>query len=154
LAQNTFKANIKDSMTQEPIVGATALFPSLEKGVISDGQGEITITGIPDGTFQLELRFIGYATLERTLTFPLDEALQAQTLLMVPQTEEMEEITLVSTRSSRTIEDIPTRVEVIAGEELSEKGNMKPGDIRMLLNESTGIRTQQTSASSYNSSIR
>jgi iron complex outermembrane receptor protein len=31
---------------------------------------------------------------------------------------------------------------------------MKPGDIRMLLNESTGIQTQQTSATSYNSSIR
>src|SRR5690606_28439203 len=38
--------------------------------------------------------------------------------------------------------------------ELAEKGNMKPGDIRMLLNESTGIQTQQTSATSYNSSIR
>jgi iron complex outermembrane receptor protein len=39
-------------------------------------------------------------------------------------------------------------------EELQEKGNMKPGDIRMMLNESTGIQTQQTSATSYNSSIR
>ena len=66
----------------------------------------------------------------------------------------MSEVVITSTRSSRTIEDIPTRVEFIAGEELSEKGNMKPGDIRMLLNESTGIRTQQTSATSYNSSIR
>ncbi|TNF43089.1 MAG: TonB-dependent receptor, partial [Cytophagales bacterium] len=56
--------------------------------------------------------------------------------------------------SSRVIEDVPTRVEIIAGEELAEKGNMKPGDIRMLLNESTGIQTQQTSATSYNSSIR
>jgi iron complex outermembrane receptor protein len=153
-SQNTFRAIIKDSLTQEPVIGATALFPSLEKGVISDGQGEITITGIPNGTFKLELRFMGYAVLERTLTFPLDGTSQGLTFLMAPQTEEMEEITLVSTRSSRTIEDIPTRVEVIAGEELSEKGNMKPGDIRMLLNESTGIRTQQTSATSYNSSIR
>ena len=31
---------------------------------------------------------------------------------------------------------------------------MKPGDIRMLLNESTGIITQQTSATSGNASIR
>ncbi|GIT21383.1 MAG: hypothetical protein CM1200mP40_10650 [Gammaproteobacteria bacterium] len=31
---------------------------------------------------------------------------------------------------------------------------MKPGDIRMLLNESTGIYVQQTSATSFNSSIR
>jgi iron complex outermembrane receptor protein len=76
------------------------------------------------------------------------------TIFLMPGVEHMEEVTLTSTRSSRTIEDIPTRIEFIAGEELVEKGNMKPGDIRMLLNESTGIRTQQTSATSYNSSIR
>jgi iron complex outermembrane receptor protein len=45
-------------------------------------------------------------------------------------------------------------VEFIAGEELDEKANMKPGDIRMVLTESTGIQTQQTSATSGNSSIR
>ncbi len=43
---------------------------------------------------------------------------------------------------------------MISGEELVEKGNMKPGDIRMLLNESTGIQTQQTSATSFNAGIR
>jgi iron complex outermembrane receptor protein len=68
--------------------------------------------------------------------------------------EEMEEVQVRSTRSSRSIRDIPTRVEFIAGEELDEKGNMKPGDIRMLLAESTGIQTQQTSAASANASIR
>jgi len=31
---------------------------------------------------------------------------------------------------------------------------MRPGDIRMMLNESTGIQTQQVSATSANSSIR
>src|SRR5688500_20166822 len=61
---------------------------------------------------------------------------------------------ITSTRSSRTIADIPTSVEFIAGEELDEKANMKPGDIRMLLSESTGIQTQQTSATSANASIR
>lgn len=68
--------------------------------------------------------------------------------------EELEEVVISSTRSTRTIQNIPTRVEFIGGEELEEKGNMKPGDIRMLLNESTGIQTQQVSATSANSSIR
>ncbi|WP_459684510.1 TonB-dependent receptor plug domain-containing protein [Viscerimonas tarda] len=69
-------------------------------------------------------------------------------------TSELEEIVISSTRSTRTIENIPTRMEFIGGEELEEKGNMKPGDIRMLLNESTGIQTQQTSPISANASIR
>ncbi|MCF2519689.1 TonB-dependent siderophore receptor [Dyadobacter sp. CY351] len=70
------------------------------------------------------------------------------------KTQEMEEVTISSTRSSRTIRDIPTRVEFIAGEELDEKANMKPGDIRMVLSESTGIQVQTTSATSANASIR
>ena len=70
------------------------------------------------------------------------------------QEEEVEEITVNATRSRRSFEEQPTRVEVLGGEEINEKANMKPGDIRMLLNESTGIYVQQTSATSFNSSIR
>ncbi|MCK0160893.1 TonB-dependent receptor [Allomuricauda sp. F6463D] len=153
-AQNTLDITVKDSHSDEPLIGVTAVLEALEKGAISDENGNIHMENIPNGTYKLLLSYLGYAPIETTFTFPLSQQSQGQTFAMVPQTEEMEEITLVSTRSTRTIEDIPTRVEVIAGEELSEKGNMKPGDIRMLLNESTGIRTQQTSATSYNSSIR
>lgn len=154
IAQNTLDITVKDSLNSEPLLGVLAVLPALNKGAISDEQGKIYFDNVPNGAYTLRLSYIGYATLKRSLSFPIDKKDQGQTVFMVPQAEEMDEVTLVSTRSSRTIEDIPTRVEVIAGEELSEKGNMKPGDIRMLLNESTGIRTQQTSATSYNSSIR
>ena len=68
--------------------------------------------------------------------------------------EEIEEIVITSTRNRRSFEQQPTRVEVLGGEEINEKANMKPGDIRMMLNESTGIHVQQTSATSFNSNIR
>jgi iron complex outermembrane receptor protein len=75
-------------------------------------------------------------------------------LLLAPEDEDLEEVTISTTRSNRTIKDIATRIEMLNGEELDEKSNMKPGDIRMVLSESTGIQTQQTSATSGNSSIR
>lgn len=68
--------------------------------------------------------------------------------------ETVEEIVITSTRSRRSFAQQPTRVEVLGTEEINEKVNMKPGSIRMLLNESTGIYVQQTSATSFNSSIR
>lgn len=74
--------------------------------------------------------------------------------LALAQEEEIEEIVVTTTRTRRSFEQQPTRVEVLGGEEINEKANMKPGDIRMLLNESTGIHVQQTSATSFNSSIR
>ncbi|SEW45046.1 TonB-dependent receptor plug domain-containing protein [Chitinophaga arvensicola] len=82
-------------------------------------------------------------------------AAPADTVAAKPDhSEDIEEVVISATRSTRTIQHIPTRVEFIGGEELEEKGNMKPGDIRMMLNESTGIQTQQVSATSANSSIR
>ena len=66
----------------------------------------------------------------------------------------IEEIVIISTRNLRSFEQQPTRIEVLGGEEINEKANMKPGDIRMLLNEMTGVHVQQTSATSFNSNIR
>ncbi|MDR0815698.1 MAG: hypothetical protein LBN37_08125 [Bacteroidales bacterium] len=60
---------------------------------------------------------------------------QAQNTFPAPQKDddttqitisELEEIVISSTRSTRTIDNIPTRMEFICGEELDEKGNMKP----------------------------
>jgi outer membrane receptor for ferrienterochelin and colicins len=70
------------------------------------------------------------------------------------QHDELEEVQITATRSSRSIRDIPTRVETITAGELHEKAVMQPGNIRMLLTESTGIQTQQTSAVSGNAGIR
>jgi outer membrane receptor for ferrienterochelin and colicins len=99
---------------------------------------------------------VTYAGLEEkdvTVQVPQPDSAALEVLLEEGEEHE-EEVVVTATRANRSISDIPTRVETISGEELTEKGNMKPGDIRMLLNESTGIQTQQTSATSYNSSIR
>ncbi|MFN1836060.1 TonB-dependent receptor [Balneola sp. MJW-20] len=153
-AQHVFEAKIIDRQSQEPLTGVTVFFPELDKGNVSGVDGKVRITGIPSGSFRITISYVGYETLSLERNFPLPASQQNETFALSYSEEEMEVIFVNSTRSSRTIEDSPTRVEFIAGEELSEKGNMKPGDIRMLLNESTGVQTQQTSATSYNSSIR
>jgi outer membrane receptor for ferrienterochelin and colicins len=43
---------------------------------------------------------------------------------------------------------------VVSEEEVHEEATMRPGDIKMLLSESTGIQAQQTSATTGNASIR
>lgn len=152
-SQYTFKAIIADSETGEPLVGATAVVQGTGTGAASDVNGLVELKNLPEGRQVVVFSFLGYKQRTVTINFPLT-AVNPQTILMESNAEEIEEVTISSTRSTRTIENIPTRAELIAGEELEEKGNMKPGDIRMMLNESTGIQTQQTSATSYNSSIR
>ncbi|WP_373397193.1 TonB-dependent receptor [Algoriphagus halophilus] len=153
-SQTDYRAKISDKDSGAPLVGATILLKELSLGAVSDENGLILLEQVPDGTFTLEIRYLGYETLRIKRTFPVGPSEMPEEFSLDHSEEEMEELIVQSNRSSRVIEDVPTRVEIIAGEELSEKGNMKPGDIRMLLNESTGIQTQQTSATSYNSSIR
>ena len=75
-------------------------------------------------------------------------------MLLEEAHDELEEIAVTATRTSRTIADQATRVETIAGEEIEEKISMEPSNISMLLNESPGITVQQTSAVSGGASIR
>jgi iron complex outermembrane receptor protein/outer membrane receptor for ferrienterochelin and colicins len=79
---------------------------------------------------------------------------QNDTIKKEKAAEELEEITVQSTRTSRTIRNTPTRIETIDAEELEEKGNMKAANVSMVLHESTGLLVQQTSATSGNASIR
>ena len=150
-AQHTFKAKIINKDTGEPVAKASVTFEELRRTVAADSLGTVLIKDITAGRHTVKITSVGYAEKTSVYDFPPDQDL---TIEMETEHEEEEEVVIQSTRSSRTIQDIPTRVEFVAGEELDEKANMKPGDIRMVLNESTGITTQQTSATSANASIR
>ena len=152
-AQHNVTLSIKKNEDKSPLSGATATIVSLNKTSVADSLGIVTFADIAAGTYQIKISYVGLEEQEVTVQVPQADSAMLEVLLEEGEEHE-EEVIVTTTRSSRTISDIPTRVETISGEELTEKGNMKPGDIRMLLNESTGIQTQQTSATSYNSSIR
>ena len=152
-AQHIFRATVKDADTKELLIGATAVIKGTANGQMSDENGVITLRNIPDGEQTVEFSFLGYESQQKKFVFPLSNS-DTVRIFLEASTAELEEIVISSTRSTRTIENIPTRIEYIGAEELDEKANMKPGDIRMLLSESTGIQTQQTSPISANASIR
>ncbi len=151
LGQNSLRIKITDSGNKEPLASATVSIQSLHRTVKADSTGMAVFQNLPAGNYKLTISYAGYAETETTVTIPFTGDLFE---IGIEPDQEEEEVIIQSTRSTRTISDIPTRVEFVAGEELDEKANMKPGDIRMVLNESTGITTQQTSATSANASIR
>ncbi|HYM34284.1 MAG TPA: TonB-dependent receptor, partial [Steroidobacteraceae bacterium] len=57
----------------------------------------------------------------------------------------LKEVIVTTTRLPKRIADEPTRLEIIDREELEEKVAMSPGDVAMLLNETSGLRVQMTS---------
>ncbi len=152
-AQNTLNAVIRNSENKNLLIGVTASIKGTSLAATSNENGLIIIENIPDGIQEIHFSYIGFNDYIDTLEFPLADNSPIE-ILLKESSEELEEVVISSTRSTRSIQNIPTRIEFIGSEELGEKGNMKPGDIRMLLAESTGIHVQTTSPTSANASIR
>ncbi|MGY0035671.1 carboxypeptidase-like regulatory domain-containing protein [Pedobacter sp. NJ-S-72] len=129
-AQNTYKAIIKDAKTNQSIPGVTVKVQGANITSVSANDGFILLDNIPSGKRLIQFSYIGYKIRTDTLSFPLAQTVPQQIVLESDEKdEELDEIVVSATRSRRTIANIPTRIEVIAGEELDEKGNMKPGEI-------------------------
>ena len=151
-AQNTFKAVIKNEKTKETLASVSVFIINSQINSISDENGNVTIENIPNGKQTIVFNLIGYRKKEKTFEFPQNDIIE---IFLEPTAEELEEVKITSTtRSSRNIKNIPTRIEMISDEELDEKSSMQPGNIKMILTESTGIQTQQTSQVSGSASIR
>lgn len=75
-------------------------------------------------------------------------------LVLHTQAAEVGAVVVTATRGERRVEDTPLRVEVIDDEEVAEKVAMSPGDIAMMLNETSGLRVQATNPSLGGANVR
>lgn len=151
-AQTSFRVTVKDEATKEVIAGANVTIKDTVISATTDAQGVALLSNVPDGAQTVVVFSPGYETKELKLTFPIDGP--AEAVVFIAVTNEVGEVTIVSTRTGREIDDVPTRVEAIDEEEVDEKTIMRPANVSMVLNESTGIKVQQTSATSNTQSVR
>lgn len=152
-SQDTTGIFLKDSKTGQPLPGVTVHFSTINKNIVSDEKGFIELKQIPAGKYNVSLSHTGYETKTESIQLPLEPG-AGLVFSLTEETEDLEELVIHSTRTSRTINNTPTRVETIEAEEIDEKANMRPSNVAMLLHESTGLQVQQTSATSGNASIR
>ncbi|MBC6113015.1 TonB-dependent receptor plug domain-containing protein [Pedobacter fastidiosus] len=153
-AQNTFRAKVFNDQTKAALKGATATIPDLKISVSADASGLLTIPNIPNGKFEIEITYVGFGKSEMIYNFPLQHPDEIIMISLELSTGELAEVTVQTTRTNQNLRDIPTRIEALPLEELDEKSTMRPGDIKMLLGEATGIHVQQTSAVSGSASFR
>ena len=151
-AQSEFKVVVKDDATKDPIAGVTVTVKAAGITATTDSQGMAQLANVPAGEQIIAIFSPGYESKELKLVFPRTH--QNETVIFIRVTNEVGEVTITSTRTGREIDDVPTRVEAIDEEEVDEKTNMRPANVSMVLNESTGIKVQQTSATSNTQSVR
>jgi len=146
------QATILDEENNEPLIGATLLIRGTNQGSVSDMFGNVVIKNVLVGRHNISISYIGYETIDTIID--ITDLSEPLVFRLHSVSEDLEEVTIKATRSTRTIKRIPTRVEFIGSEELEEKAIMNASNISLVLRESTGIQIQQSSLSSGNSSIR
>jgi len=120
--------------------------------VLTDNRGEAVLQLAP-GEVVLHFRRVGLAPKDVRTTVLAGQRLQLRVELEAESVLE-EEVVVTATRANTRIEDEPLRVEVVDQEEVDEKAIMTPGDIAMLLNETSGLRVQVTSPSLGAANVR
>ena len=148
--QEKVSIQISDAQTHLPVPFVSISSNNLLLGS-SDSAGKAAIS-LSQGRHTLAFFVTGYKKLDTTITISTG---QTFVITLMPQTEDLAEVTIVSsTRSNQNIENSPLKVEVLGKEDVSEEASIKPGNIASILGDVSGVQIQQSSATSGNSNVR
>lgn len=133
--------------------GAPVAAATVRAGLLGamTGDSGVALLQLAPGPHRIIAARIGFTPDTLDLVLTVDTAI---VIALEAATEEIKAVVVASTRGDRRLEDEPLRVEVIAGEEVDEKLMMTPGDIAMMMNETSGLRVQVTSPSLGGASVR
>jgi TonB-linked SusC/RagA family outer membrane protein len=92
----TIRGMVRDR-NGNPVSGASVrLTPGYARGITNE-KGEFALPGVPEGTYRLEITFIGYETLTQTLKITGEAPVQLDPLVLTPLPTALDEISVVST---------------------------------------------------------
>jgi outer membrane receptor for ferrienterochelin and colicins len=130
----------------EPLPGAAVTAAGT---TVVTGRDGGALMAVAPGTVEVAVSKDGYLPALTRLTVNAGERRDLEIEL-----RRLEETVVVSARSSTRLEDQPLRVEVIDREEIEEKAMMTPGNVAMLVSETTGLRVQTTAPSLGAANVR
>ena len=116
---------------------------------VTDRDGLVTLTLVP-GQIDLTVTKDGYLPAAASVTVGAGE--QRDVTIELRRLEE--EVIVSAARTNTRLRDQPLRVEVIDREEIEEKAMMTPGNVAMLVSETTGLRVQTTGPSLGAANVR
>lgn len=114
----TVTGTIKDSETNEAMVGVSVAIAGTSKGAVTDAQGKYTLA-LPAGKSTLQVSFIGYEAISREVTLQEGET-QTLDFQLNASSQQLGEVSIVGSRNaSRSILDSPVPVDVLSLRDLA-----------------------------------
>ena len=141
------KGCVKDGQSKEPLIGATVHVVGSDIAAVSDIDGNFQLSGLRDGIYDIEIKYVGYKTAVKrqvkiedgkatTLDFELvaDERQLAGVEVVAKANRESENVTMMEQKRSIIA------VQTIGAQELSRKG---VGDAQAAVAKVSGISKQE-----------
>ncbi len=111
-----FTGKVTDAKTNDPIVGATVTIPQLKISTSTDANGQFSFSTLPArGRYVVEVRYLGYQTLARTVDLSSPTALN---LALTPSMIETREVVVTGTLITSTSKNNSTSATVVDKEDL------------------------------------
>ena len=118
----------------------------------TDTQGIANVTVLP-GHVEIVVVKDGFAPASASVDVQANQQ-QPVAIALTRGASVEEHVTVSATRTDKRVEDVPTRVEVLAADEVQEQISQRPGDIVSMMSEMGGIQVASSSASLGAASVR
>ncbi|MEM5565042.1 TonB-dependent receptor [Psychroserpens sp. AS72] len=111
-----------------PLAGASVSIKVLNKGAMTDFDGNFAIENIEVGTYDVSVSYIGYATLEQSVTVTSGNATKLDVKLNESNSV-LDEVILTANKQPQKITDVPATVNVISARDIAEFPSFNIGEL-------------------------
>ncbi len=117
--QNKIIGKVSDLATGKPLSGVDVVVVELQKGTITNDNGEYTLNNIPAGNFTIQYSYIGYKTIVKYAG--IKKGTNAINVLLEKTSIEIGQVVVIGNNVT-TNENVPYKVETISQKELRDDG--------------------------------
>ena len=156
VAQKSLTGTIVDKSSGEPLIGANVIISSdqINTGAATDQNGRFVIDNIPNGSYSINVTYIGYANFNDNLSISENSStndLDLKIELSISAISLQEYVVTASRGKREKITDAPAAISVISELKIRTQSNPNLGDY---LKDVKGVDFTQSGLDSYNLSAR
>ena len=119
------KVTLEDGM---PMSGATVYIKTLDKGTVTDFDGNFILDDIEEGLYDVSISYVGFETVMQSVTVSAGQTTTLNTTLK--ETDSMlNEVIITSSKQPQKITDVPASVSVIRAKDIQEFPSFNIGEL-------------------------
>lgn len=139
--QGTVSGRVTEASSGNPLPGATVQVVGANIGSAADAQGRFEISGVPAGEQTLQVSFVGYQEVERTVNVPEGGTVRANFQLQ-RQATQLDEVVKIG-YGERERDELTGTVSSVTAEEIEDVASV--GSPQELLSGASGVTVTNTS---------